>query len=113
MFILLITHLLASVEDGQASVARTALTLLLLAAILLYVSAGTHSAYVVMQKLTAVVAIIWFSLVGKSIGTTVVQVVSPRRQMIEQAAEKYTKILKSGQCLKTGKPGDKDPKGHR
>jgi len=106
MFVLLITHLLATVEEGQSSRARTAWTILLLVAILLYVSAGTHSAYVVTQKLTAVVAIIWFSLIGTSIGTTVVQVVSPRRQMIEQAAEKYTKVLQSGQCLKTGKSSD-------
>jgi hypothetical membrane protein len=111
MFILLIAHLIASVADEQASAIRTAMTLLLLAAIFLYISAGTRSGYVVMQKLTAAVAIVWFSLVGKNLGVTVVQLVSPRRQMMEQEAERYTEILKRGQCLKTGKPRDADGKG--
>jgi hypothetical membrane protein len=104
MFILLVTHLVASSLDQQSSPARTVWTLLLAAAILAYALAGTHGGYVLMQKVTAVFAIIWFLLIGASVGTTVIRFASGRRQIIEWEAEKYLEVLQHKGRLWAGKP---------
>ncbi len=108
LFVLLAGHLIASVEDGQTSFARSALTLALLCAISIYALAGTHSGYVVMQKLTAAVAIVWFSMIGISLGGTMVHIVSGRRRMTERQAERYMKTLKHGYRRQDGKPAGPD-----
>jgi hypothetical membrane protein len=108
MFVLLVAHLIASALDQETSFARTAWTLALLCAIPAYALAGTHSAYVVMQKLTAGVAIVWFSMIGVSVGGTTVRFVSARRQLIERQAEKYMETLQHGHRRQSGKPTGAD-----
>jgi hypothetical membrane protein len=105
MFVLLVGHLIASVLDEQISFARTAWTLVLMFAIVAYALAGTHTEYVVMQKLTAGVAIVWFSMVAISVGGTMVRIVSARRQLIERQAESYMETLQHGHRRKNGKAG--------
>jgi hypothetical membrane protein len=97
LFILLIAHFIASVLQGSNSLVRTLLTFLLLAAILAYALAGSYNGYVVMQKLTVAVAVIWFCLIGSNVATTMVRVISDRRRLIEREAEAYMKILQHNQ----------------
>jgi hypothetical membrane protein len=96
MFVLLVVHLIALGMDQQVSPFKTAATLALLCAILMYALGGTHSQYVIMQKLTVGVAIIWFCMIGTSVAGTVVQVVSSRRRIVEQQAEQYIETLQHG-----------------
>ena len=98
MFVLLAGHLIACGLDEQTSSARTACTLALLCAILAYALAGTRTEVVVMQKLTVAVAIVWFSVIGASVGGTMVRIISAsaRRQMIERQAEEYMETLQHG-----------------
>ena len=96
MLILSLAYLGASLWEGDASLGLFGWTIALAGAVLAYGLAGTHSGYVAMQKVTAALSIVWFVLIGLRVGTTTIQHISSRRELVERQARQYIARLERG-----------------
>ncbi len=96
MFLLAVIYLLLAFDSDNASIGLIVCTVALILAVLGYASVGFHLGYVAMQKVTAVLSVIWFSVLANRILFTGIAQVTGRRQQMERLAEQYLLRLQRG-----------------
>jgi hypothetical protein len=109
MFILVIAYLIAAAWNDDASFGLIAWTLILAAAIGAYALAGAQGGYVAMQKVTAVVSVVWFSSIVYRVAFVTVEHISFRHTLVEREAERYMAILGRGHRQPTQDRGQAEP----
>lgn len=96
MFLLAIIYLALAFESDNASPGLIGCTIALILAVLAYGTVGFHGGYVAMQKVTAVLSIIWFVVLASRIVCTGITEVTGRRQQMERLADRYLLRLQQG-----------------
>ena len=82
---------------GISSAMLSIVTILVTLAVCAYAFAGSHNGHVVFQKILAILAACWFSLVFITVSMSTVQSISSRRLMVERQATQYLKALQRSQ----------------
>ena len=79
-----------------ASLTLAVATLFVFGAAWKYVSAGSHSGYVVFQKILVVFAVLWFGIVFMIVSVSTIQSISSRHSTEEELARKYIRTIERG-----------------
>ena len=96
MFLLALVYLAMAFDSENASPALIACTIALIFAVLMYGAIGFHLGYVAMQKVTAVLSIVWFVVLASRICLTGITQVTGRREQMERLADRYLLRLQQG-----------------
>lgn len=80
--------------DAAAPDALIFLSLLLLAATVLYGLAGFRTGYVIMQKVVVLLSIVWFGVVALSVAIAAKNIPTARQQLLANQADWYSKRLR-------------------
>lgn len=96
MFVMVIAFNIIAHHVGLNSMLLTSGSVALIIVTLLYAGAGSHSAYVFMQKIFACFAIVWFAIVIASVSITTVHAIQGRRLIAEKQAVRYLARIQKG-----------------
>jgi hypothetical membrane protein len=96
MFLLAIVYLSLALDNENASFGLIVCTIALVLSVFGYASIGFHRGYVAMQKVTAILSVIWFVVLAIRIVFSGITEVTGRRQQMERLADHYLLRLQSG-----------------
>ena len=93
MILMVVAFFTVAKLEGAASVALSIGTSLVVLAACAYAFAGDHDGHVIFQKVVVILAVVWFCLVFVSVSVSTVRAISSRRQVVEEQARHYLKII--------------------
>ena len=96
MLVTVVTFFFYARSNGAASLGLSIGTLLVVLAACGYAFAGDHTAYVVFQKVLAVLAVVWLCVVFVTVSVSTVRAATSRHLIAEKQARQYLKRIQKG-----------------
>ena len=94
MCMLVLSFFTIASSGGRTNVALAVGTLLVLLSVGAYAFAGSHGGHVILQKVLAILAVVWFCLVFISVTVTTMGSFPARRIIAERQARQYLQVIR-------------------